>query len=673
MQPYDVKLNSDVTTQLHVVPCYFESEYLWSYLARLAYFNGYDGVEHLLNSISDYDDEPCWKKYQGWGYDANRPIVDRLFADNNQIDIIRESTMISALQLFETNWYQANNIKSYTCEYDKNASNKTYIRFPADVEHLNLCPECIKEDSANGMLHYKKIHQIPGITTCPKHRCELLAYTGPLGFELEENSFEKLTSNDLSDIYAEFCLDLITHHRTGSLKDTFYAITKRLSDMYPDLCLDEQYDAITSDAIFNNHKDSALLLRRILFSYNSLNALPTMQAITLLVILFRTYDCFSKYLPKEEELYDKFMKSIKGKFSLQGEFRNDFVRVKCKRCGTTFPTTPKSMIAMEGCPNCNKLQSTHSILVRMLKSADGGIWLNKTPLKSISTKMIFENTKNGEIRICTASDIIFNDYIDTESDQKLKSRYSIKNLPENRQAEYSRLISELSNGEFTVKEEDEPHRFIATNGHIWVKDCSFSRLCRRLLIHMDKGNANESIKDYNAMIAEALHGNKSKLLFPEDYCKLPEYQGNISKAFSRAVSKGKLERYSNGIYSFPGVNHSLEEVVYNRFFYRNGKYVGIPVCDSLISYFEKGTLICTNTEFALLDRGEHNKRERNTMKINDFVCKASYIQAEINDDNWLTTALCFTRKHRKYIRALSPNKKAILNALCIEKGIKIDE
>ena len=147
---------------------------------------------------------------------------------------------------------------------------------------------------------------------------------------------------------------------------------------------------------------------------------------------------------------------------------------------------------------------------------------------------------------------------------------------------------------------------------------------------------------------------------------------NVRRMFSRYKEAGKLERYCKNIYFHAGDKHSVDEILVARFFCRYGKYVGIPICDSLFSYLESGLVVCDEPCFALYDTKSH-KSSKAVMEVRDVKVNIVYMGERITDDNWERLSAEYTIRCDAYIRNLDSRQQSILGCYCRKVGLSMDD
>ena len=660
---YPVNIVLDTDVPIFNYPDYIEGEYIWSYLSRLAFDNGYPDVMDFLNRISLGKAE--WRNYMKWSYDVDRPIVSNLIAIGEPGAFIKKSTLITSLQLFWSRWTQANKVYSYAAEYERDSSMKIFSRPFSDVEHLRVCPVCMEEDMENGWFHYHKVHQMPGVSICPIHGCHLLQYVGIPGHEISNFEFEKQSSVEMDFKYACFCKALVDNEPVGSLYDTVYALRERLNELYPGLYFDALEKVAREDYRFQKYPEVLELLSKIINS-KTLHSLPVEHTIRLLIILFGSYDNFMRYLPVAHSLRCRFESAIVNEYELMSPYSDSFIAVRCCDCGHVFLTTPMAMIARLGCPSCNERISEESIFRRMLDSVDGGAWTIKTSFKAIGLKTNFVNEKTGESRFCSASSLIFDDrkvcwniIKGEEQSNRIRENY------------YSRVMAEISNGRFSVEEQDDPHRFIATDGNKIIQDVGFTQLCNRVKVYVSRSSIDQLRKECIHKMKLAVAANDHHILFPDDYAPIPELLPCIRRRFSKLKEDGKVERFCKNIYFHAGDRHSIDEIIYTRFFFRYGKYVGIPICDSLFSYLDSGLVYCSQPAFAFCSK--EKKVDKAVLRIGKIGVSVYYMADEITEDNWQKLSAKFTLCSDSYIRKLDKGSLEKLSRFCIDVGLTMND
>ena len=641
---------------LYNVPDYIEGEHIWSYISRLAEVNVFDSPEALLNEIYSNFSYTRWKMFRTWGYEIERPFVTNLIAIEDMENWIVTATLYRALLPFHSRWEQDNRIRKHAEEYDK-ASSKILVMKPTYVENLVTCPTCIEEEQNDGTVHLHLVHQMPGISICPYH-----------GTPLIKNNQTMITTAD-SMRYAEFCKGLVDNPIEATLQNTLTTIKYRVLKLYPDMSLSKVFDTISRESRFQGNEDIVSYIKNIFDgNYRDIHQLPYVMTIKTLVLLFDDYDDFRSSLYDEYNLKSDFMAAIEHKFELIGEYSNNFVLVRCLTCDTVFPATPLSMIMQRGCPTCDKGKTDKVIFDRMVAVvvAKTG-WIVESEFKKIGDGMIFKNVKTGQHEKAAPTSKLYElmelKWIKTSS-QVAAETFIENKIREMALHEMREKLHDASNGTFHLEIQENPRRFIATNGEKTITDVGFSELCQRVHIYVDQERREYMLHTIHRNMDNALVKMQGKILFTSDICPDPAYATLARDILKKKCKDKSIFRFEKSTYFVGHYDHDLEEIIRRKFFDRYGHFVGVPIRNTLLSFLRTGKIDLDDPYFVLHSVTPDVKTTYMRRKVGDCWIQFKYVTEEFNDQNWLHYALINTLKDYRYIKYINEEDSKFIADLC---------
>ena len=147
---YKVTIKNENGMKIPNVPPYIEGEHIWSYLSRLALSNGFCDTNHFLNRLLLDETDSRWKRFRKMQYDVPTDRLEIISVEGFQ-EWIAESTLYSFMLPFMGLSEQGNRIRRYAEPYHLKQS-MLYSTAPL-VRRLRICPECLKEDQQEEMIH----------------------------------------------------------------------------------------------------------------------------------------------------------------------------------------------------------------------------------------------------------------------------------------------------------------------------------------------------------------------------------------------------------------------------------------------------------------------------------------------------------------------------------------
>lgn len=653
---HPVSIMMKLLFQLHNVPDYIEGEHIWSYIARLAEVNAFDSPEAFLNKIYSNFSYTHWKMFMTWGYEIERPFITNLIAIEDKEHWIVTATLYRALLPFHSRWEQANRIRKHAEEYDK-ASSKILVMKPTYVENLATCPVCLEEDQNNGTVHLHIVHQMPGISICPYH-----------GTPLTKNNQTMIPPAD-SMRYAEFCKGLVENPIDANLKNTLTTIKCRVLELYSNMSMAKLFDTMSNDSKLKGKEDIVCYIKNIFDgNYREIHQLPYEMTIKCLTLLFDDYDDFRSSLYEEYNMESDFMAAIEHKYELVGEYSNNFVLVRCLACSTVFPATPLSMIMQRGCPTCDKRKTDKAIFDRMLAVAvENTGWIVESEFQKIADGMIFKNVETGQQEKAAPNlklyELMESKWIKTSS--QIAAEMFIENkMSEMALHEMKEKLDKASNDTFHLEIQENPRRFIATNGEKTITDVGFSELCQRVHIYVDQERREYMLQTIHRNMDDALVTMQGKILFTSDICPDPDFATLAREILKKECKDKTIFRFEKSTYFVGHYDHDLEEIIRRKFFDRYGHLVGVPIRNTLLSFLRTGKIDIDEPYFVIHSDSPDVKTSYMKRKVGDCWIQFKYVTEEFNDQNWLHHALINTLKDYRYVKYVNEDDGKFIADLC---------
>lgn len=617
------------------VPEYKEGELIYSLLGRMAIMNGARNVIPFLGQLGLFGQRTNWSPNMNIDYDFCRPTLYDVLKLNGTNEWITSMTVSGLTRIHYSQYVQMMRMLQYA-DPDINLASSGLSRFA--VRQLRVCPYCYEEDKQKGEPYFRRIHQIPGLELCPRHRSPLMVYEGLCGEEfmaLEAGlkGFRRLTPRPDARAFAHVCLCLSKINPVAYFQDLVVAISK-LSEIEKkklNLSLPNVMKSPEKKISTNTEE----LIRGIAQSVADVEGL------------------FTRAVPDYSNLEAMFINAIKGRFILCSAFNVSQVRLTCCHCGFTFDMIPQAMIAGFGCPQCEfGMPLSHRFKLMLSRSGADEEWLvDEIPstassfckVKNLRTgnvtrlpvwEFLFRKTlpeattarwMNPETKPASHRDVkglVWRNRIEETlakapgfefvgvSRQSRKTKVTLRHKAcgetfdvdlssfrvspickkcrkdnKNDVTEISSKIQEVSNGTFSWcgTLSDEVKEWKATNGKVTVCESGPAKLLNKIkrVVNADGNQISHAdlYKDIQAQI-KRLRGH---VFFNEDLKVAPEYREQMTKLLRKLEKDGKLKSLGPRIWCGTGEEHSALEVIEKKYGNRYGNHIGIPVCDTLLS------------------------------------------------------------------------------------------
>ena len=326
------------------------------------------------------------------------------------------------------------------------------------------------------------------------------------------------------------------------------------------------------------------------------------------------------------------------------------------------------MIMQRGCPTCDKGKPDKAIFDRMLAFATENTgWIVESEFKKIADRMIFKNVET-EQKEKVAPNLKLYELMESKW-IKTCSQVSSETFLENKMSEMTlhemkEKLDKASNGTFHFEIQENPRRFVATNGERTIIDVGFSELCQRVHIYVDQERREYMQQTIHRNMDNALVTMQGKILFTSDICPDSAFATLARDILRMECNKKTIFRFEKSTYFIGRYDHELEEIIRRKFFDRYGHFVGVPIRNTLLSFLRTGKIDLDNPYFVLHSDSPDVKTTYMRRKVGDCLIQFKYVTEEFNDQNWLHHALINTLKDYRYIKYINEEDGKFIADLC---------
>ncbi len=683
-----VSLNSErIPAKLGNIPAYIEGEAAWSYLSRLADSNAHANTVVFLNTLFGKLD------ITKWTYDA----VERELFNIFKVDGIDEwnytSSVFQYLKPFisaERHDARIRGFNEYPATHDRIVGS-----YKPHIKKLNSCPMCRARDAENGVFYYHTIHQIPGLTLCPEHMCQLEYFSGKHGEEISKPEFSPVDHRENEETYASFCRGLVSTELPFDFSATKEVLMMKLSGKFKDsvYVFAAGYNEI---AEFLESIDSSKTLYNALVRTGATAEVSVSSVISALIYFYGDdveafkHDALSFVKPSDDENFIKRLEA--GYYSIVGSYNPDFLHLKYQHplLSTTedFVTTKHAFITGWTSPKHDSALSPAELFRELFYASpnienyelvsDFTSWQNNITLKNAKEKIQIEINASDYIyygvRESSNSESLetikktFEKYPDFEilditgsAPTKIHVRHTCGNETYFTMAQFysspyckacrdkarwdklAAEIKDISHGTFTLSEISRS-RYSATDGENTITAYSSNDLkaeVYKIVYHISRQAQFVSIKKaLEYAVREILNTRDGqKILYTEDfkaYGKLKDIQETLKKF----TKEGFLLQLGTNIFCRKDYIFSTKDICSISYMFRHNRMVGIPVGSTLLEEIgmtgqQGGYSYATN--LASLVRSN-----RKVTFINGEKVTLLKLKTDFNEDNWKTLSLLMT-------------------------------
>lgn len=718
---YKVNIKNEYGMKIPNVPPYIEGELMWSYIARLAYANGFQDVKWFLNTALDGFDKRRFARFREWNYDLDRPQIDALLSIDD-IDWILGGTLYRAMLPFSSVFCSAKRIYNHSRLVGTDSG--FLFRPESDIRDIRVCPECRNEDLKSGVFHLRTIHQMPGISLCPYHNAPLLRYVGEKGFELDTDSYEPMELSVQAEEVSHFLCDLWRLNPEFQLVDVLNVIKSKVLGASGK----KNVDSVTIRKVMRNDQRVGALCESIPGLDSILcakgwyrNRISPMALVPLLIVLFGSAQalCNAIEFPAWDEKAFRANIAADDRFDIVGTCQRSLVRLRCNVCGSSFISTPSAIIMGFGCPTCDEKMPEEDIIRRMVAISSCGTWEYRGGYSGAKDKIAVVEISTGRLETVKPREFIalgdvkqskykdgnieyyktimkkYPDYellsVEGSDSNKRKLRLLHKacgneftvlkrdffTRPFCRACEapfihdYEREILEISNGEFRYSGIDGSGFMVATDGETTVRARRFYELKDRVNRSARNGGEKRDFAPVRQRIEWFMNNRQGEIVFLDDMCGFGE-RDVIRACCTRLVNEGRLKRLADGTYCNIGEEHSLAELLFSKFCIRHEHRIGVPVCDTLL---ENAGIIISNPKSVFgVHVADGIARNLRTCELNGkVVAKIASSPVPIPQKGWEALALVMTLEHSSLLSVWNQSVKAALAMWLTSRGVGEDD
>lgn len=363
-------------------PKRMDDEILYSYILRLSATNGFPDASHFKDYINGGNmmGRPSYFRYDTFEY------LGHIFSHIDGLDwsvFFSKSTIYPLIAPLLVSAKQGALLGN--CFHQHNPLKYTPNKF---ITQLKICPECLKEMKQKyGFWWYLKSQNLPFVTTCEKHNCKLITYTGPKGHELEYELFAPLEA-PANPQFDNFIREMSNQQLDCALED----LKPALVNAFDSIGLN-----VLQDRLVSNHLDKLIhnsleyTRKRILPSYSEFN---WADALILLYICFPEPENIPIPGYKQEEIRE--LQVASQGYHVFYPFRRNLIEMEHICCNTHFLTTPKAFLEGWECPTCLQNLSPNEMFKRMVEISGYGEYKVLSAFESLSKKVTIKHTICGQ-------------------------------------------------------------------------------------------------------------------------------------------------------------------------------------------------------------------------------------------------------------------------------------
>ena len=355
----------------------YPGELLYGWIVRLARLNGYQSVEKFCERYF-YQSTPKYetaKKTVRLDYRFNLDNICKEY-DNIQcfpdvVTILKNMTPYFAYAPFWPYNYQVK--KSQMILREQRDSVLNINGMSSDIQELYICPECMREDTANyGEPYLHTEHHLHKVSICAKHQVPLQMASSELISYNETGKYIKVVSPYSENIQikiAEFISGLFHDPPLASLAETKMAIFVKMKEKgYP---LSAPYGKMLEDMEAEGYMKGKEISRPRFKNVLGGSKIALDILLPLTIFLFDDYVDFKKTIEKYAERPFYTAPKNYSDYELL-ESSNGFLKLECRSCGNRFYIHPYALEMGHVCPECEKRNGDEENIRRMLRKLGDG-------------------------------------------------------------------------------------------------------------------------------------------------------------------------------------------------------------------------------------------------------------------------------------------------------------
>lgn len=562
-----------------------KDELLYSWLMRLAKANGFSVARNFVNAFitpnateseksrrilpyeMDHDFEKIWKAAD--------------FKKTDEMSFFLETGIYSFYAIFMTKEQQ---IVMFNNAFRNNADKSNFSTTETKlIPKIRLCPECMKEDAERtGHFYYHRAHQLPGVTTCAKHGIRLLQYDGIAMHEIDDSpKLISATGTDTGQEYAQYCealLDAGIDCNAESLKTLLREVISRKHSGSKEKLLSAVIDkcGFVSAQQFNNAWECI---------YSGRYLVPE-NIVPLMMVLAPDIEELKAGFPEYGVPDTLKQAAVNNECTIIGKTYSYLIELK-HSCGHVTCIHPSDFISLWACPECNERYQKQD------KNASKDFPSLVRDLAGDEYTIIREGTKQNDkavLRHNTCGTVF-----SMKESTFLNGGRCKKCNQQLREAQFGKLVSDLSNGEYQVAERRSYNLYTIRNVNTGrsvdlTRDKTLQELRRPtpsdVLPLRERGKESAVETEENRILSWIeVNCPKHHPIFLTDI-RVPGLTYQIVKArISRlCTKKQKLQKIGFGIYAYPCDHFTDDEIITEKYLCRNGRHIGYPTGESALSY-----------------------------------------------------------------------------------------
>ena len=324
------------------IPEYHSDELMYTYLTRVAVANGFESADEFFKyAVCEKDDVRKFYNRIYLNFDCMKREADCLEFQDDYNWLISGTLFkgIAPLQTEEESHYR---LKEY---YNNRLLKITPGHVNQAITALRLCPECMEEEGNDWYYHTN--HQMPFVSYCPIHGCPLMWVNTGKGNIISTPTLEKIPEKPMDKYLSDFSCSLFDHDLKCCGDDLLKVLKKRIGNT-PYRIRQTMEKNIQKKELLS--RMASVCLENIV---NDDIAPPVTQFILFLAYYFDDIEEIEKDLSASRTSKTAFMKAIRKRYELLGEFRPDVVHVRCLHCGAVFFISPTAVVYEdERCYEC---------------------------------------------------------------------------------------------------------------------------------------------------------------------------------------------------------------------------------------------------------------------------------------------------------------------------------
>ena len=346
-----------------------------SYISRLGYANGCTNVQDFINYF--FFEPDGRKKHYCNDYFCGLEILACVADLQTPLQLLENTTLLPAVFPLLPRSMQDRYIRRAFSVHQRLGSDKLNLITPK----LLYCPECMEND---GYLH--RIHNLPGIYYCPKHR-HRLRYVEDQSEIVPEVSYEA------QEHYQGFFVDLLQNWLRTDYTISRKALITRISE----LTEISPYEYLSS--ILKGYGIKEYSGKRLSSSLNSyMPGIPLSILVMLFGTVFPNVETFNQYLDSSDQAENHQIISTYGYEILQATSYG-VVHVTHHDCGLSFYTTENSILEGWRCGFCDSMLTDDELFQQIVYFKGHGEYQIIHGYHGLHKKVVLKHTCGNHLEV----------------------------------------------------------------------------------------------------------------------------------------------------------------------------------------------------------------------------------------------------------------------------------